>query len=173
MSDIDILTETLNVEDVLRTALITKSDYRRKRSYREENSTVIFSGSSSILCWFLTIIQVADSMRWTTHCSNYKCRDSVGRVEFRVGTSATRPFASSRVKYSHLRRCPHKSLNAHTLHINHYGIAKWRSKKLRTRSIYLKKNDWYKLTWELALTNGDARSTTVVESGTKQPVHCT
>jgi hypothetical protein len=63
MSDIDILTETLNVEDVLRTALITKSDYRRKRSYGEENSTVIFSGSSSILCWFLTIIQVADGMR--------------------------------------------------------------------------------------------------------------
>jgi hypothetical protein len=62
ISDIDILTQTLDIEDVLRTALITKSDYRRKRSYREENSTVIFSRSSSISCWFLTIIQVLDSM---------------------------------------------------------------------------------------------------------------
>jgi hypothetical protein len=63
ISDIDILTQTLSVEDTIRTALITKSDYRRKRSYREENSTIIFSGSSSISCWFLTIIQVLDGIR--------------------------------------------------------------------------------------------------------------
>jgi hypothetical protein len=47
-SDTDILTQTLSVKDTIRTALITEFDCRRKRSYEEENSTVIFSGSSSI-----------------------------------------------------------------------------------------------------------------------------
>jgi hypothetical protein len=63
MSDIEILTQTLSVEGTIRTALITNSDCKRERSYEEESSTIIFSRSSSISCWFLAILQVLDGMR--------------------------------------------------------------------------------------------------------------
>lgn len=62
MSDIEISTQTLSVEGTIQTALITNSDYKRERSYEEESSTIIFSRSSSISCWFLTILQVLDGI---------------------------------------------------------------------------------------------------------------
>ena len=62
ISNIKILTQTLSIEGIIQIALIINSDYKRKRSYKEESSTIIFSKSSSISCWFLMILQILDSI---------------------------------------------------------------------------------------------------------------